>query len=300
MKKKILSLCLVVALLATAVIGGTLAYFTDKDQNTNEFTVGGIKIDLWEDVAHEDGAGNEKMTPDADAGKDDKTNPEITYANIMPGDVMKKVVTVENEEDYPVYVALAIKQENYANFNEFIDEVFENDPYNYNATAMQQVIDDIFSGEGWNGLQYTKDDAYDYRYYPVDVATEVDDQTGCKDYVENPADEATLIAVDYAVGKGSGHTYCGGWKSNMTTYVNNINEEDGTVNRLWVYYLYLPADKSYTLDLTVTCPTYIDTTTVQAFDDMVIDVQATAIQVSGFESALAAFEELNETYDFSF
>ena len=38
MKKKIISLCLVVALGATAVIGGTLAYFTDTDDATNVIT----------------------------------------------------------------------------------------------------------------------------------------------------------------------------------------------------------------------------------------------------------------------
>lgn len=48
MKKKILSLCLVVALAATAVIGGTLAYFTDTDTETNVFTAGDIAIDIEE------------------------------------------------------------------------------------------------------------------------------------------------------------------------------------------------------------------------------------------------------------
>ena len=48
MKKKVLSLCLVVALAATAVIGGTLAYFTDTDTQTNVFTAGDIKIDIEE------------------------------------------------------------------------------------------------------------------------------------------------------------------------------------------------------------------------------------------------------------
>lgn len=49
MKKKLLAMCLVVALAATAVIGGTLAYFTDTtDKNVNEFTVGNVKIDLSE------------------------------------------------------------------------------------------------------------------------------------------------------------------------------------------------------------------------------------------------------------
>ena len=48
MKKKILVLCLVVALAVTAVVGGTLAYFTDTDNETNTFTAGGVKIDLIE------------------------------------------------------------------------------------------------------------------------------------------------------------------------------------------------------------------------------------------------------------
>lgn len=49
MKKKIFSLCLVVALVATAVVGGTLAYFTDTTESkVNEFTVGNVNIDLTE------------------------------------------------------------------------------------------------------------------------------------------------------------------------------------------------------------------------------------------------------------
>lgn len=48
MKKKILTICLIVALAATAIIGGTLAYFTDKDEATNTFTMGNVKIDLKE------------------------------------------------------------------------------------------------------------------------------------------------------------------------------------------------------------------------------------------------------------
>ena len=48
MKKKIVSLCLVVALAATAVISGTLAYFTDNDAKTNVFTVGNVNIHIDE------------------------------------------------------------------------------------------------------------------------------------------------------------------------------------------------------------------------------------------------------------
>ena len=48
MKKKIIAFCLVIALSATAVIGGTLAYFTDTDEATNTFTMGNVQIDLEE------------------------------------------------------------------------------------------------------------------------------------------------------------------------------------------------------------------------------------------------------------
>ena len=48
MKKKILALCLCVALAATAIVGASLAYFTDTDEATNAFTVGNVKIALRE------------------------------------------------------------------------------------------------------------------------------------------------------------------------------------------------------------------------------------------------------------
>lgn len=52
MKKKIVSLCLVVALAATAVIGGTLAYFTDTDAETNTIVVGNVSAELYESKYH--------------------------------------------------------------------------------------------------------------------------------------------------------------------------------------------------------------------------------------------------------
>ena len=38
MKKRILALCVVISLAAVAIIGGTLAYFTDTETATNVFT----------------------------------------------------------------------------------------------------------------------------------------------------------------------------------------------------------------------------------------------------------------------
>jgi len=55
MKKKILALCLVVVLVATAITGVTLAYFTDTDEKTNTFTVGNVNIHIDEWMEDEEG-----------------------------------------------------------------------------------------------------------------------------------------------------------------------------------------------------------------------------------------------------
>lgn len=49
MKKKILALALVVAMLAIAVVSGSLAWFVDTDKATNTFTIGSVKIEQKEE-----------------------------------------------------------------------------------------------------------------------------------------------------------------------------------------------------------------------------------------------------------
>ena len=62
MKKKITALCLCVALLAIAVVGASLAYFTDTKSATNTFTVGNVKIELLESQYHRVNAGRGNAT----------------------------------------------------------------------------------------------------------------------------------------------------------------------------------------------------------------------------------------------
>lgn len=57
MKKKITAIFLCVALLATAIVGASLAYFTDTDSAKNTFTVGNVKIKLLESSLHRENAG---------------------------------------------------------------------------------------------------------------------------------------------------------------------------------------------------------------------------------------------------
>ena len=58
MKKKITAIFLCVALVAIAVVGASLAYFTDTKSATNTFTVGDVKIDLIESRYHREGNDN--------------------------------------------------------------------------------------------------------------------------------------------------------------------------------------------------------------------------------------------------
>ena len=52
MKKKIVALSLVLCLAVVAVAGMTLAYFTDEKEAENVFTVGSVKIELYESTLH--------------------------------------------------------------------------------------------------------------------------------------------------------------------------------------------------------------------------------------------------------
>ena len=58
MKKKLTAIFLCVALVAIAVVGASLAYFTDTDEAKNTFTVGNVKIDLIESRYHRQGSGS--------------------------------------------------------------------------------------------------------------------------------------------------------------------------------------------------------------------------------------------------
>ena len=98
MKKKLTAIALVVALLAVAVIGGTLAYFTDTDSAKNTFTVGNVKIDLIEQEKAEQGLVNFEQ---------DKL---LVPGMSNDGNAVSKIVTVKNtgRNDAWVWVDLKI------------------------------------------------------------------------------------------------------------------------------------------------------------------------------------------------
>ena len=82
MKKKLTVIFLCVALAAIAIVGASLAYFTDTKSVTNTFTVGKVKIDLIESRYHREGNDN----------SGDTTIPDPTH-KVTADDGMKYVTT---------------------------------------------------------------------------------------------------------------------------------------------------------------------------------------------------------------
>lgn len=146
MKKKILSLCLVVALAATAIIGGTLAYFTDTDAQTNVFTTGNVAIDLWEDFGDNDDAGIEELIPAVGSAQ----------AGTLKNGIEKEVyVDNTGSEDAYVRVHIAVPavldnaqpdfdaSKNVLHFN-YTPESVEDGKWNWSNSA------ETATGDNWN------------------------------------------------------------------------------------------------------------------------------------------------------
>ena len=89
MKKKIIAVCLIVAMAAIAVVGGTLAWFTDDEVATNTFTVGNVDITLTEP--------NWTSTGSQDA-------PEV-----YPGEPLAKDPIVTNDGANPCFVRIKVE-----------------------------------------------------------------------------------------------------------------------------------------------------------------------------------------------
>lgn len=81
-RKKLVALIMVLAIALTTLVGGTLAYFTDNDEEANVFTMGNVEIDLQEDFGQN--------------------------ANLLPGVDVEKRVRVKNTGSNDAYVRVHI------------------------------------------------------------------------------------------------------------------------------------------------------------------------------------------------
>lgn len=119
MKKKILTIALAVALIAAAVTGATLAFFTDTKTAENTFTVGNVAI-LLDEAPVERIADEYGIATWVADGESERITANA-YENIYPGAVLPKDPIVWNTGASPAYVRVNVVISNAAQWN--LDDV---------------------------------------------------------------------------------------------------------------------------------------------------------------------------------
>ena len=140
-KRKIMLLAAALVMVAVLGIGGTLAYFTDKDEEINTFTVGNVDITLTEsDVIgvrdQTNGLLNYKDNDSEGVWSDDDG---VEYKNLMPGSNVVKDPTVTNVGENDVYVRIFVKH----NHNEAIFTYYTEELFNANIFGVNNAVDKI-------------------------------------------------------------------------------------------------------------------------------------------------------------
>ena len=134
MSKKILLVAMSLLCVAVLAVGGTLAYFTDKDSATNVMTLGGVDIiqneqERTEDGSLEDFTQDKPLMPAVDTREDKTANPIVNgYFDPAYKNVVDKIVTVtnehgENEKNKDAYVRTIIAFETATEYVENSEEI---------------------------------------------------------------------------------------------------------------------------------------------------------------------------------
>lgn len=106
MKKKLFTMAMAIALIAVSIVGMSLAYFTDKDEATNTFTAGGVKIDLIEQQVSEDGEKlvdfqqNQTLMPIVGSAQGEKD----AFGQPVAANYIDKIVTIKNTGKSDAYI----------------------------------------------------------------------------------------------------------------------------------------------------------------------------------------------------
>ena len=175
-KKKLLALGMVAAL-GTTAIGGTLAYFSDTDAQTNTFTTGNVAIDLWEDFGDNDGL--EELLPAVGSAQNGTLKNGI-----------EKEVYVKNtgSEDAYVRVHIAIPK--------ILDDGAETFDASKNVLHFNYAKESIGEGK-WDWSKGADDGKYegDWNYYETKI-NDVDYHVYVVTYTGKLSkDDATVDAI---------------------------------------------------------------------------------------------------------
>ena len=199
-KKKIISLCLVVCLLATA-IGGTLAYFTDTEAAKNVMTMGNVDIEQIEQERSPDGVlqpytQNHTLLP---MGGYDWEEVTVNGDSIsVLADALDKIVTVKNNGNSDAYVRTIVALEAGKSEDEAKSMWYQNLAVTDNVASGQVIRDDknlyVQIGDSWFAIVvYTYCDA-------IAAGTEsVPSLTGVGLYPETTKEDVANLEGDYEV-----------------------------------------------------------------------------------------------------
>ncbi len=143
MKKKILALSMCIALAAIAIVGASLAYFTDTKTATNTFTMGNVQIKLDEtDIKNPEG---------------DRVTSNVY--NVYPGAVVTKDPIVHNIGKNGAYIRATVNVSNWMNlasaYYPDFKETFPNDGY---KAALNLLVGEL--GEGWSVVEVVQGDTF--------------------------------------------------------------------------------------------------------------------------------------------
>ena len=161
MKKKIIAVSLIVAVLAVAVVGGTLAWFVDNDEATNVFTIGSIEI---EQIEQQRVIENGDFTDELENFVDDKMMIPVIENDTAIEDVnfQDKIVTVKNVGKNPAFVQTFVAIP--ASLDEanviHVDKTAANG-WKDAVLVAQDVLEKDIAGEGDSELKYN---VYKYVY----------------------------------------------------------------------------------------------------------------------------------------
>lgn len=166
MKKKLTAIFLCVALVAIAIVGASLAYFTDTDQATNTFAVGNVKIELIEQQRGENGLvpfeQNKKLYPIVGSAQGDKDE----YGMPIAKNYVDKMVTIKNTGSEKAYIRAyfaipSALDDGYETFNAGMNVLhfnFGNKVVDGNVISTYDVEWNWKHGNKWNYFETTIDD----------------------------------------------------------------------------------------------------------------------------------------------
>ena len=270
MKKKITALCLCVALLAVAVVGASLAYFTDTKSATNTFTVGNVKIDLIESRFHREGNDN----------SGDTSIPDPTH-KVVADDGMKYVTT-----GHTMFTNDEIKADA-AQYSDYIGKHGSNMVPGRNFAKCPYVIN-----TGAN-------DAYIRIRVMIPHDGDVDNggiinAMFCSTATSSGEFQQGANGVNWPVVEANGYTDENGLKYDVYTFTRTEPLKAGAMTE-WNVWNYVGIGKNVTnADIEKAIENGVITKTETGALSLNVLVQADAIQAEGFADATAAFAEFDK------